>query len=108
MRFKVKAASDVAVQVELVRAACVDGRGAAAEVRVAWDVQRPGLAGVRVRVGANGNPDKVWMESGPKGEGVTGPWISDGAMLRLGSSFDDSLLAEIRVAGLPCGDGAPK
>jgi hypothetical protein len=106
MRFKVKSASDVAVGVELVRASCVGGKGGGAEVKVSWEVARAGLAGVRVRVGAAGTAEKVWMESGPKGEGVTGPWIGDGALLRLSDSYDDSLLAVIRVAGLPCGGGA--
>ena len=107
IRFDVKSASDAAIDVTLVRASCMDGMGAGAEVKVSWDVGRAGLAGVRVRVGSNGNADKVWIESGPKGDGVTGPWIGDGSILRLSDSFDDSVIAEVRVHALAC-DGNPK
>ena len=105
IKFEIKSAADAVIGLELARSACVDGKGGGAEVKVKWDVSRPGLSGVRVRVGSNGSADKIWTEAGPSGEGVTGPWIGDGSLLRFSDSFDDSTLAEVLVHGLACGAG---
>lgn len=108
MRFEVHAAADVTLSATVVQSTCQGGKAGAAEVKLTWDVARSGMAGVRVRVGANDAVGKVWMEAGTKGEGVTGPWIADGSLLVLSDVFNDTTLAEIRVIGLPCGaESAP-
>lgn len=102
MRLDIRAAASVAVEADAVRSACVSGKGASAEVRVKWKVSTPGVMTVRVTVGEKGNANKVWMEAGPEGEGVTGPWIQDGALIQLRDPSGDKLLAEVHATSLPC------
>lgn len=103
MRFNVRSIAAATVEVGVAKASCVSGKGGAAEVEVSWNVSLPTVRGVRARVGTGSNADKVWMESGPAGGGVTGPWIQDGSIIELRDSFGGGILAEIRVLGLPCG-----
>ena len=102
MRFDVRGIADADIAVDVVEASCVSGKNGAAEVRVDWKVAEPSVRGVRVRVGTGSNADKVWVETGPEGGGVTGPWIQDGSLIELRDSFGGGLLGEIRVVGLPC------
>lgn len=102
MRLDVRAATTVAVEASVMRIGCVSGRGASAEVQVKWKVSTPGVMTVRVTVGSKENADKVWMEAGSEGEGVTGPWIQDGALIQLREPLANKLLAEIRATSLPC------
>lgn len=102
MRLDIRAGATVTVEANVVRVACLSGRGASAEVRVKWKVSTPGVMTVRVTVGEKENANKVWMESGPEGEGVTGPWIQDGALIQLRDPSGDTLLAEVRATSLPC------
>lgn len=103
MRFEVRRIADAKIAVDVLKASCVSGKRGAAEVKIDWKIAAPSVRGVRVRVGAGNNADKVWVETGPEGNGVTGPWIQDGALIELHDSYAGGLLGEIRVVGLPCG-----
>lgn len=103
MRFEVAGVADAHISVEVASANCLSGKSGAAEVRINWEITEPSVRGVRAEVGMGDRADKVWIESGPKGGGVTGPWIQDGSLIRLHDSFGGHLLGEIRVVGLPCG-----
>lgn len=102
MRFDVRGVADADIAVDVVKAICVSGKSGAAEVKVDWKIALPSVHGVRVRVGMGNTADKVWVETGPEGSGVTGPWIQDGSLIELRDSFGGGLLGEIRVVGLPC------
>lgn len=105
LRFDVRSIADANIDVSVAKAGCVAGKGGAAEVKVAWKVGLPTVHAVRVSVGTGNEADKVWIESGPDGGGVTGAWIQDGSRIELRDSFGGALLARIRVVGLPCSGG---
>lgn len=102
MRLDIRAVAAAKVGATLIRASCVSGKGANAEVQVDWKVAMPEVMTVRATVGSGDTADKVWVESGPEGSGVTGPWLQDGALIQLRDLVAGKLLAEIRVVGLPC------
>lgn len=103
LRFDIRAIADAKIEIGVVNASCVAGKGGAAEVKVDWQVASPAVRGVRAQVGTGDSAQKVWVESGPAGGGVTGPWIQDGARIELRDAFGGGVLGEIRVVGLPCG-----
>ena len=103
MRLDIRAASGTNVDASLVHADCVGGKAANAEVQVDWKVVKPEGSSVRASVGTNDVADKIWMESGSEGHGVTGPWIQGGALIQLRDSLSGTLLAEIHAVSQSCG-----
>ena len=88
MRLEIRAASGVKLDALLVRADCTSGKAANAEVQVDWIIEKPEVSSVRASVGTKDVADKTWMEAGREGNGITGPWIQDGALIQLhGSVF---------------------
>lgn len=103
MRLDIRAITDVTVDASVTNSGCVAGKAVEAEVKVDWEVLKPEVSGVRASVGKDDVVSKVWMETGPEGHGITGPWIEDGAYIQLADSVTGRILGEIRAVGLTCG-----
>lgn len=102
MRFDITASPGVEIAAAVADSRCLDGKAAAAEVRVDWTVTTPGVTGVRIKVVADGVADKVWAEAGSKGQETTGPWMSDGMRLRFEGMPGGAVLGELRAVAGPC------
>lgn len=72
-------------------------------VRVNWDVRASGAASVTIWVSNAGSEEKRFFYGGPVGSVDTGPWASDGLVLRLedGDKKGRTLVTRILHA-VPC------
>jgi hypothetical protein len=99
---RVAAVEGVKIDASVADAACIDGRGAGARVRVTWEVKVPGVNAVRILAGNGDKADKTWVEAGASGTEATGPWINDGAVLRIESQSTGESLGLIRAKARAC------
>ena len=99
---RVATVDGVKLQAAVVEAGCVDGRAAAARIRITWEVKTPGVNAVRILVGSSDKADKTWIEAGASGTETTGPWINDGALLRMQSQSTGEALGQVRAQARAC------
>lgn len=102
LELNVATVEGVTIDAAVVEAGCSDGHGANARVRVEWAVKLPGVSTVRILVGSGNEANKTWVEAGASGAEVTGPWINDGALLRMESLASRETLGLIRAKARAC------
>lgn len=105
-RLEVRGSGHITLDAQVVSARCEGGKGKGAEVKLSWQVSKPGSNGVRIKVGTGSSAGKVWMEAGARDEGVTGPWVEDGTRLVLEDQANGELLAEVLSVAQPCDEGS--
>lgn len=108
MRLDIKETPNVRIVAELLRAECISGKGGQAKVKISWQANIPDLDTVRASVETAGVANKVWVESGASGEGITGPWVENGLLIRLTNPKSGDSLGEVRATALPCEEGKNK
>ncbi len=102
MALRVARLEDVELNASVVQSTCSEGRATAASVQVTWHVKTPGVGAVRILVGSGEEASKTWVEAGASGSQTTGPWIGDGALLRMESLATRETLGLIRVSARAC------
>ena len=55
-----------------------------------------------ILVGSGDKADKTWIEAGASGTETTGPWINDGALLRMQSQSTGEALGQVRAKARAC------
>lgn len=105
-RLEVRGSGHITLDAQVVGARCEGGKGKGAEVKLSWQISKPGSNGVRIKVGTGSSAGKVWMEAGAKDEGVTGPWVEDGTRLVLEDQASGMVLAEVLSVAQPCDEGS--